>query len=52
VVQLYFSDPVASVTRPVRQLLGFARVNLEPVQAGTVCFDIHMDRLAFVGAWG
>ena len=49
-VQLYFSDPVASVTRPVRQLLGFARVNLEPGQAETVCFDIHTDRFAFVGA--
>jgi len=49
VVQLYFSDPVASVTRPVRQLLGFARVNLEPGQAATVCFDIHTDRFAFVG---
>jgi beta-glucosidase len=49
VVQLYFRDPVASVTRPVRQLLGFARINLEPGQAATVSFDIHSDRLAFVG---
>ena len=50
VVQLYFRDPVASVTRPVRQLLGFARVNLEPGQAATVSFEIHSDRFAFVGA--
>jgi len=50
VVQLYFRDPVASVTRPVRQLLGFARVNLEPAQAATVSFEIHSDRFAFVGA--
>ncbi len=49
VVQLYFRDPVASVTRPVRQLLGFARVHLEQGQASTVRFDIHSDRLAFVG---
>jgi beta-glucosidase len=49
VVQLYFRDPVASVTRPVRQLLGFARVHLEPRQAGTISFDIHSDRFAFVG---
>lgn len=49
VVQLYFRDPVASVTRPVRQLLGFARVHLEPGQAATICFDIHSDRFAFVG---
>jgi Glycosyl hydrolase family 3 C-terminal domain/Fibronectin type III-like domain len=50
VVQLYFRDPVASVTRPLRQLLGFARVNLEPAQAATVSFHIHTDRFAFVGA--
>ena len=50
VVQLYFRDPIASVTRPVRQLLGFARVNLEPAQAATIRFDIHSDRFAFVGA--
>jgi beta-xylosidase len=50
VVQLYFRDPVASVTRPVRQLLGFARINLEPGQAATISFEIHSDRFAFVGA--
>jgi len=49
-VQLYFRDPVAPVTRPVRQLLGFARLPLEPGQAATACFDIHTDRFAFVGA--
>ena len=49
VVQLYLRDPVASVTRPVRQLLGFARINLESGRAATVSFDIHSDRLAFVG---
>jgi beta-xylosidase len=50
VIQLYYRDPVASVTRPVRQLLGFARVSPEPGQAATVSFDIHADRFAFVGA--
>ena len=30
VVQLYLHDVVAQVTRPVRQLAGFARVRLEP----------------------
>ena len=29
VVQLYAADPVASVTRPVTQLIGFARVRLD-----------------------
>jgi hypothetical protein len=50
VVQLYFRDSIASVTRPVRQLLGFARIHLEPGQATAVYFDIHTDRFAFVGA--
>jgi beta-glucosidase len=49
VVQLYFQDPVASVTRPVRQLLGFTRIHLEPGEAAIACFEIHSDRLAFVG---
>jgi hypothetical protein len=49
VVQLYFADPVASVTRPVRQLLAFARLDLQPGEARTVSFGIHADRFAFVG---
>ncbi|MBO0807028.1 MAG: glycoside hydrolase family 3 C-terminal domain-containing protein, partial [Actinobacteria bacterium] len=49
IVQLYFRDPVCSVTRPVRQLLGFARLPLEPGEARTVSFDVHSDRFAFVG---
>jgi beta-glucosidase len=47
VVQLYVQDRVASVTRPVRQLAGFARVSLDP---GTVCrvrFRLHPSQLAF-----
>jgi beta-xylosidase len=49
VVQLYFADPVASVTRPVRQLLAFARLDLQPGGTRTVSFGIHADRFAFVG---
>jgi hypothetical protein len=33
VPQLYLSDPIATVTRPVRQLIGFARVELGRVNA-------------------
>ena len=47
VVQLYASDPVASVTRPVVQLLGYARVHLEPGQGAEVTFDVPTTRLAF-----
>jgi beta-glucosidase len=49
VVQLYVTDDVASVARPVRELLGFARV---PIAAGAtrrVTFTVHPSRLAFHG---
>jgi beta-glucosidase len=49
VVQLYLHDVVAQVTRPVRQLAGFARVRLEPTEAVTVQFRVHADRTAFTG---
>lgn len=54
VVQLYVRDLVASVTRPMRQLLGWARVDLAPGEARVVEFTVPADRLAFVGrelAW-
>lgn len=49
VVQLYSSDPVAQVTRPVRQLVGYARVELAAGSAATVTFDLHADRFSFTG---
>ncbi|WP_327406172.1 glycoside hydrolase family 3 N-terminal domain-containing protein [Streptomyces sp. NBC_01288] len=54
VVQLYVRDVVASVTRPMRQLLGWARVELAPGAARVVEFTVPADRLGFVGrelAW-
>lgn len=47
VVQLYLRDPVASVTRPVQQLAGFARVALAPGQARRVVFRVPVPMLAF-----
>jgi beta-glucosidase len=47
VVQLYLRDVVASVTRPVRQLAGFAHVPLEPGEAADVEFRVHADRTTF-----
>ncbi len=47
VVQLYYRDLVASVARPQRMLLGFARVSLAPGQARRVTFTVHPSRLAF-----
>jgi beta-glucosidase len=49
VVQLYLHDVVAQVTRPVKQLTGFARVPLEPGEAKDVTFTVHADRTAFAG---
>lgn len=51
-VQLYAVDPVAQVTRPVRALLGFAKVALAPGEQATVRFHVHTDRLAFTGLDG
>ncbi|MFE9957363.1 beta-glucosidase [Micromonospora sp. NPDC005299] len=47
VVQLYGRDLVASVTRPVAQLLGYRRVHLDPGQSVTVELTVPTTRLAF-----
>ncbi|MDH2445501.1 glycoside hydrolase family 3 N-terminal domain-containing protein [Amnibacterium sp. CER49] len=49
VVQLYLHDPVASVTRPVVKLLGFARVDLEAGASATIAFTVPADVTSFVG---
>ncbi|MET8866799.1 glycoside hydrolase family 3 N-terminal domain-containing protein [Nonomuraea sp. NPDC004580] len=49
VVQLYLNDLLATVTRPVLQLTGYARVPLEPGESADVTFRIHADRTAFTG---
>jgi beta-glucosidase-like glycosyl hydrolase len=49
VVQLYLTDPVASVARPVLQLRGFARVPLEPGASTEVTFTVPTDLVAFTG---
>lgn len=52
VVQLYGSDPVASVTRPVVQLLAHARVHLEPGESVRVVLEVPVRRLALVDRAG
>jgi beta-glucosidase len=47
VVQLYLHDRVASVTRPVQELAGFARVALAPGASRRVRFELDLRRLAF-----
>ena len=52
VTQLYLSDPVAQVVRPVRWLAGFARVELAPGQGRRITFRLHTDRTSFCGLTG
>ena len=40
---------MASVVRPVRQLLGYARVPLAAGAAARVTFSLHTDRTSFTG---
>ncbi|MFN7054955.1 glycoside hydrolase family 3 N-terminal domain-containing protein [Hyphomonas sp.] len=40
VVQLYIRDVISSVTRPVKELRGFARVSLEPGETKTATFEL------------
>jgi beta-glucosidase len=47
VVQLYVHDEVASVARPDQQLVGFARVALDPGSSAFLTFEVHPSRLAF-----
>jgi beta-glucosidase len=46
VVQLYMRDPVASVSRPVKQLRGFARVALAPGETRKVSFTLSSAQFA------
>lgn len=47
VVQLYATDEVASVARPIRELIGFTRVAIPAGESRTVTFTVHPSRLAF-----
>jgi beta-glucosidase len=47
VVQLYINDPVATVSRPVKELKGFSKIALEPAETKTVEFTIKPEDLAF-----
>jgi beta-glucosidase len=47
VVQLYIRDQVSSVTRPIKELKGFQRVNLKPGEQKTVTFTLGPQALGF-----
>lgn len=48
VVQLYLRDVYASMTRPVKELQGFARVELNPGEEKKVCFTVAPSQMAFL----
>ena len=46
-VQLYMRDPVASVVRPVQQLIDYKKVFLNPGESTDVCFTVRENQLRF-----
>jgi beta-glucosidase len=49
IVQLYAADTATGVTLPAQQLIGFARVDLEPGKSKTVNFEVPLSVLAYTG---
>lgn len=47
VVQMYLNDPVASMSRSVKELRGFKRIMLKAGESQTVSFKIDVDALKF-----
>lgn len=47
VVQLYISDPVASISRAVEELKGYKKINLQPGEQKEVAFNISTNDLKF-----
>ena len=52
IVQLYAADTATGVTLPAQQLIGFARVDLEPGVSKIVSFVVPMSLLAYTGLSG
>jgi beta-glucosidase len=46
-VQMYIRDLVSSVTRPIKELKGFQKIELQPGETQTVALDITPESLAF-----
>ena len=47
-MQLYVHDLYASVTRPVKELAGFARIHLAPGEKKKITFFLEASQLAFL----
>ncbi len=48
IVQLYIHDQVASVTRPVKELKGFQKIDLKPGESKVVTFLIEEETIQFL----
>ncbi|MDO7908174.1 glycoside hydrolase family 3 N-terminal domain-containing protein [Paenibacillus sp. JX-17] len=49
VVQLYITDAVSTVTRPLVELKGFRKISLQPGETRTVTFTIGDEQLQYIG---
>jgi beta-glucosidase len=49
---VYVHDPVASVARPVRQLIAAPRVELSPGESRTLVLTLHADLLSYTARDG
>ncbi len=47
VVQMYIRDMVAQISRPLKELKGFKKINLQPGESREVTFDIDVDLLKY-----
>ncbi len=52
VVQLYIRDPVASSTRPIKELKGFQKIEIAAGESRVVAFTLTAEDLAFYTASG
>ncbi len=50
IAQVYVFDREAEVTRPVKKLVGFNKIQLEPQESRRITFTIDMTQLAFLDA--
>ncbi len=51
-VQLYMRDPVASVVRPVQQLIDYRKIRLAPGKKADVTFTVREEQLRFFNGEG
>jgi len=52
VVQLYISDKISSVVRPVKELKGFQRITLKPGEKRRIVFTLNSEHLGFWNGQG